>query len=342
MLKYFRTVLLFCLLLIAVGLRPALTWSQGAPNPKTIEGAKKEGELIWYTTMTLDQSKGVVDRFQKKYPYIKPTLFRTGGGPLLNKILTEARGGLYAWDVAVGRGEMVLPLMEKKLIAPYRSPETKMIDEDLVDNESYWTAYYVNSYVLGYNTKLVKKEDVPKTYEALLNPKWKGGQISVDTEAYGMLQGLTGLWGKEKAVAYFRKLAALDPVPKRGNTERVQLTVAGEYPLIIAYNQTIQRMTSRGAPIDWVPLEPAVVQVNPVMLAAKAPHPNAAKLFIDFILSKEGQQLLTTFQRIPVRKDVDPDPARLFRGYKRVIENPEGYKNFDETVRLYLEIFKLR
>ncbi|MBI3060189.1 MAG: extracellular solute-binding protein [Deltaproteobacteria bacterium] len=216
-----------------------------------------------------------------------------------------------------------------------------MIDDDLVDNEGYWTAYYVNTYVLGWNTKLVKKEDVPKTYEALLNPKWKG-QISVDTEAYGMLQGLIGLWGREKAVAYFKKLAALDPIPKRGNTERVQLAVAGEYPLILAYNQTIQRMASRGAPIDWVALEPAVVQVNPVMLAAKAPHPNSGRLFIDFILSKEGQQMLSGFQRIPVRKDVDPDPPRLFRGYKRAIESPEGYKDFDGTVKLYLDIFKLR
>ncbi|MEK7230107.1 MAG: extracellular solute-binding protein [Candidatus Binatota bacterium] len=337
-----RFKLLFTLCsLFVVCYQPAIAWSQSAPDPKTIEGAKKEGEIVWYTTMTLDQSKMVVDRFQTKYPFIKPSLFRTGGGPLLNKIFTEARGGLHAWDVTVGRGEMVLPLIERKLIVPYRSPETKMIDDDLVDNEGYWTAYYVNTYVLGWNTKLVKKEDVPKTYEALLNPKWKG-QISVDTEAYGMLQGLIGLWGREKAVAYFKRLAALDPVPKRGNTERVQLAVAGEYPLILAYNQTIQRMASRGAPIDWLPLEPAVVQVNPVMLAAKAPHPNSGRLFIDFILSKEGQQMLSGFQRIPVRKDVDPDPPRLFRGYKRAIESPEGYKDFDGTVKLYLEIFKLR
>lgn len=341
MLKHFRGIWLVFALLIAVCFQPADAWSQGSANTKLIEGAKKEGELVWYTTMTLDQSKETVDRFQRKYPFIKPTLFRTGGGPLLNKIFTEARGGLYAWDVAVGRGEMVLPLIEKKLIASYRSPETKMIDDDLVDNEGYWTAYYVNAYVLGWNTKLVKKEDVPKTYEALLNPKWKG-QISVDTEAYGMLQGLIGIWGREKAVAYFKRLAALDPVPKRGNTERVQLAVAGEYPLILAYNQTIQRMNSRGAPIDWLPLEPAVVQVNPVMLGSKAPHPNSARLFIDFVLSKEGQQMLSGFQRIPVRRDVEPDPPRLFRGYKRVIENPEGYKDFDGTVKLYLEIFKLR
>ena len=320
----------------------SVSWSQGKPDPKLIEGAKKEGQIVYYTTMTLDQSKQTVDRFEKKYPFIKVTLFRTGGGPLLNKIFTESRGGRHDWDVVVGRGEMVLPMMQRKLLASYPSPESKMIDEQLVDKEGFWTAYYVNSYVLGWNTKLVKREDVPKTYDALLNPKWKGGQISLDTEAYGMVEGLKRAWGQEKAIAYLKKLAALDPVLKRGNTERVQLVVAGEYPLIIAYNQTIQRLTSRGAPIDWLPLEPAVTQVNPVMIGSKAPHPNAARLFYDYILSKEGQEELRSYQRIPVRKDVEPDPPRLFRGFKYVIENPEDYKDFDSTVKQYLEIFKLR
>jgi iron(III) transport system substrate-binding protein len=125
---------------------------QSNPDPKLVEGAKKEGQMIFYTTMTI-QSKEVVDRFQEKYPFIKPTLFRTGGGPLLNKIFTEARGGRHAWDVVVGRAEIVVPLMQRKLIASYRSPETKMIDEDLVDREGYWSAYYVISYVLGWHTK---------------------------------------------------------------------------------------------------------------------------------------------------------------------------------------------
>jgi iron(III) transport system substrate-binding protein len=337
--KWSRTLSWFILSVVLV---PALSWAQASPDPKLIEGAKKEGELVYYTTMTLDQSKQTVDRFEKKYPFIKATLFRTGGGPLLNKILTEARGGRFAWDIVVGRGEMVLPLMERKLLAPYRSLEAKMIDSQLVDDQGYWTAYYVNSYVLGWNTQLLKREDVPKTYDALLNPKWKGGLISLDTEAYGMVEGLKRAWGKEKALAYFKKLAAMDPVLKRGNTERVQLTLAGEYPLIIAYNQTIQRMTSKGAPIDWLPLEPAVTQVNPVMIGAKAPHPNAARLFYDYVLSKEGQEQLRGFQRIPVRKDVEPDPPRLFRGFKYVIENPEDYKDFNATVKQYLEIFKLR
>ena len=96
---------------------PAASWSQGNPDPKIIDGAKKEGQLVYYTTMTLDQSRVTVDRFEKKYPFLKVTLFRTGGGPLLNKIFAESRGGRHDWDVVVGRGEMVLPLMQRKLLA---------------------------------------------------------------------------------------------------------------------------------------------------------------------------------------------------------------------------------
>jgi len=311
-------------------------------NASVIDAAKNEGKISYYTTMTLSQSKKVVDAFQKKYPFITPELFRGGGDEVLNRILNEARGGLNAWDVVSTRGDSVLPLMDAKLITSYRSPESKFIDKDMIDDDGYWAAYYVNPYVLGYNTKLVKKEEVPKTYEQLLDPKWKGRKISIDDSAYGFLAGLIRAWGKEKAVGYFKKLAAQEPVPQRGNTNRVQLTMAGEYPLIIAYAPTIQRETSLGHPIDWVPLEPAPVQVNPMMLAAKGPHPNAGKLFIDFLLSKEGQKMLVGFRRIPVREDVDADPPRLFKGYKRVVEHPEDYKNFNETARRYQEILGIR
>jgi iron(III) transport system substrate-binding protein len=311
-------------------------------DPQIIEAAKKEGAVTYYTTMTVSQSQILVDKFQDKYPPIKVELFRTGGDPLLNKIQTEARGGLHAWDVVSGRGDMVLPLLKDKLIASYRSPEAKHIDRDLVDDDGFWTAFYVNPYVLGFNTKRVSKDELPKTYEDLLNPRWKDGKISIDDEAYGLLSGLIKAWGKEKAVTYFKKLAAQNPVVMRGNTNRVQLAVAGEYDLIIAYAPTIQRETSRGAPIDWVPLEPVPVQVNPAMLAADAPHTNAGKLFIDYLLSDEGQRMLIKFNRIPVREDIEPNPPRLFRGYKRIVEHPEEYKNFPQTVKLYQDIFGSR
>jgi len=217
-----------------------------------------------------------------------------------------------------------------------------VIDADLFDKQGYWYVHYVVPWALGYNTQLVKKEDVPKTYEALLDPKWKGGRISMDNEGYLVLQGLITAWGKEKAIDYMKKLAAQEPVLMRGNTERVAFTGAGQYPLILAYAHTIEREKFKGSPMDWIPLEPAVVEIDPQMIGAKSPHPNAARLFMDYILSKEGQEMLLEFQRIPVRKDVEPKPARLFRGYQRIVERPDDYKYFSDNVKLYQEIFKTR
>lgn len=313
-----------------------------AADPKWVEEAKKEGSVVWYTNMLLDQANHVINRFKEKYPFIKVDLFRTGGGPLLNKILAESRAGKNLWDVAVGRGEMILPLLERKLLASYRSPETNMISDDLVDREGFWTAYYANPHGLGFNTRMVPKAEIPRSYEALLDPKWKGKKISLDTEGYGLFAGLIRVWGREKALSYFNKLAAQEPVPMRGNTSRIQLVAAGEYPLLISYPSLLQVHASKGAPIDWLHLEPVVVLIFPVMLAARSPNQSAGKLLIDFLLSKEGQQILVNLKRVPVRKDVDPDPPRLSKGYKRIVEHPEDYKDFTGVVKTYQEIFNLR
>lgn len=320
---------------------PGVAFSQST-DPKTIEAAKKEGEIIWYTSMAIDQSKLLMDAFQKKYPSINPVLVRLGGGAIMNRVLTETRAGRFSFDVVGGRGEMIQIFKERGIIAPYVSSETKLIDPDLFDKQGYWYVHYVVPWALGYNTNQVKKEEVPKTYEALLDSKWKGGKISVDNEGYLVLQGLITAWGKEKAVDYMKKLAQQDPVPMRGNTERVAFTGAGQYPLVLAYAHAIEREKFKGAPIDWIALEPAIVEIDPQMIGSKAPHPNAARLFMDYILSKEGQEMLVDFQRIPIRKDVEPKPARLFRGYQRIVERPDDYKYFTDNVKLYQEIFKTR
>ncbi len=338
-----KTIKVLIALFVAVFLLPVASWS-GSPDPKVIEGAKKEGKISYWTTMNMEQSIKVVQAFHKKYPFIKAELYRSGGDAMLNKILAENRAGRNAWDVTVATGDKFSLLHKRKIVGLYRSAEAKNIVPDLVDKNGYWTGYYVNPYALGYNTQMVKKEDVPKTYEDLLKPKWKGGKISIDNTAYTFLFGLIMAWGEEKAVAYFKKLAAQEPVPMRGNTNRVALTMAGEFPLIIAYAPTIQRSTSKGAPIDWVPLEPVPVQVNAVLFSANAPHPNAGKLFIDFMLSEQGQQQIVGFQRIPTRRGMDPNPARLFKGYKRIIEKPHerDAKAFSRAVKHYQEILKLR
>jgi iron(III) transport system substrate-binding protein len=328
-------------LLLALLCLPSFATAQNATDARLVEAAKKEREVVWYTTTNLETSKVVVDQFQKKYPFVKVILYRTTVGPLINRILIEARAGKFDWDVLSGGGEMFSPIMDRGLIAPYRSPEAKMIDEDLVDRQGYWTAYTVATFVLAYNKRMVRAPDVPKTYEALLDPKWKGQKIGVETSA-GVLHALMPAWGKEKAFNYFRQLAAQNPVPKESSSIIVQLLAAGEMPLGIGLAHLFELYSRKGAPIDWVPLEPAVVRVIPMMLAAKARHPNGAKLLYDFLLGMEGQQIIKKYNRPTVRRDVLPDPPRLIQGYKRVTMYPDLYRNLDATQKLYDEMFGLR
>ncbi|HEX2230459.1 MAG TPA: hypothetical protein VHM64_25285, partial [Candidatus Binatia bacterium] len=122
-----------------------------------------------------------------------------------------------------------------------------------------------------------------------------------------------------------------------------RLVVAGEYAICMpALLHDVIHDKEKGTPIDYVKTVPPVVFPRQAGISGKAPNPNAARLYYDFSLSKEGQEMMRGMQRIPVRKDVEPNPPRLFRGYKRVVENPEDYKDFEGLVRLYNEIFKLR
>jgi iron(III) transport system substrate-binding protein len=304
--------------------------------------SRGEGKVVWWTTVPIDQSKVLADLFSKQNPSIKVDLFRTGATSLQNKIVTEARVGRHSWDVVNFNGEFVLELVKQKLIAPYASVEHAMMDDDMKDGNGYWSGLHAQPIVLGYHTRQVKKEDVPATYEALLHPRWKGRKISIDNEGFGLLKGLEKAWGRERAIAYLKKLAAQEPVPMRGNTHRVQLVAAGEYPLLIAYAHSVEAARHAGAPIDWVALEPVPVQLSVIMLAANAPNPNGAKQFIDFLLSSEAQLAMRKMKRIPLRKDVEPDPARLLKGYKRVVLDPEGYTDVRGLIKTYGDIFNIR
>jgi ABC-type Fe3+ transport system substrate-binding protein len=258
-------------------------------------------------------------------------------------LTTEARAGRYEWDVvSLTDAESVSDLKEKGLVAGYNSAERNMFSDDLKDKEGYWTAYYALPTGLILNTRQVKMEETPKSYEDLLRPAWKGGRISIDTEGYELLVGLTQAWGKDKAVTYLKRLASQEPVPGRGNNARIELLAAGEFPLAIAYTHTAEAIKKKGSPIEWTNLEPVVVKVDSIMLGSRAPHSNVGKLFIDFILSEEGQRLLQGLQRPTLRTGVEPNPPRLSKGYERVVLQPEHSVNVQENVRLYKQIFRLQ
>ena len=306
-----------------------------------IEAAKREGSVVFYTTMDIQNSSALIDAFNKKYPFIKGDLVRLGGTAMVSRIMTEAQAGANRFDVAVGISPSFTPMRERNLIAPYVSPEFANLYDDLYDPKGYWATVYLNTLVLGYNSKAIPRGELPKTYEDLLKPQYKQKFI-IDIENHDVFVALSQEWGQDKAVNYFKALAKQIPIFLRGNTNRANFVSVGERAMTFVYAQVIERMKQSGAPVDWIPLEPVAVELNIAMLSAKAAHPNAARLFLDYMISRDGQEFLKTFRRIGPRKDVKPDPPKLFEGFQRRVVSPDAYKNLRELTKLHNDALGVR
>ncbi len=309
-----------------------------------IEGAKKEGQLVYYTGMELDQSTVFANEFAKKYPFIKPEIFRASGEKVLTKYLTEARARAYRADIFQTSVIQVSQLKGEGLLQRYVSPESAVYPEGFKDREGYWNSFYLIPYVIGYNTNVIPSNEAPKSYEDLLNPKWKG-KLGLESQEYQWFFHLLKIMGKEKGLEFMRRLAQQDLQLRDGHSLLLQLTIAGELPIcVVLYSNEIEfQRRTKGIPVDWVRFKgPTITAFNAISIPANVPHPNTAKLFIDFSLSKEGQELLTKFNRVPARPDVSPNPPGLVQGLSLYPARPEELiANYKETVARFKEIFKV-
>ena len=314
-------------------------WSQDE-RAKQIEAAKKESRLVWYTSTNLTESKPLLNDFEKQYPFIKGEIFRASDEVILNRIFTESRGGKWNFDVVMGNEFDVL--IDAKLVAPYKSPEAKNFIAEFRDSNDYWCAVYVVYSTIGYNSKLVAPKDLPKRWEDLLDAKWKG-KLSIEEEEYNWYSGLVKAWGKVRTQKYMRALAKQQIQWRKGHTLISQLIAAGEFPLGVIYAHRIEEMKQRGAPIDWVnTVDPVVATLNSAGLSARPPHPNAARLFIDFLLSKPAQERLRALRRIPARSDVEPLSPRMEQSKLKITITPrESGDQYREAIKEFREIFGL-
>jgi iron(III) transport system substrate-binding protein len=334
------TIICSGFLALLITLNDGFTQSRTATDSGLIEAAKKEGELVWYTSMSISDSRPLLDAFEKKYPFIKSKLVRASSEKTLNRIITETRGG--KWDFDVVALSEVGALVQRNLTSPYVSAEAKTYSPKFKDPKGHWTAIYNNYYVIGYNTNLVSKQEAPKDWEDFLDPKWKG-KISIDQEEYEWFATLNRDWGREKAERYMKALAQQNIQWRKGHTLIAQLMSAGEFPVAIAYAHRIESMKKKGAPVEWVDtVDPVVVSTNGIAISAKPNHPNAAKLFIDFVLSKEGQNIIRSANRIPARSDVEPlspkmDQAKL----KFEVVPPDMSTRLNEYVESFRRVFDL-
>jgi iron(III) transport system substrate-binding protein len=281
-----------------------VVFSQNPDQAGLIEGAKKEGQVIWYATLNITDSNALLNRFSQKYPFIKTELLRAGSEQLLNRILTEDSAGRSAMDLV--NLTTINALKRRNLLQAYRSPEFVAYPQQFKDAESYWATLYNIYYVIGYSTRMVSPKDAPRNWDDFLDPKWKG-KIGMDQEEYEWYAATIQYWGNERAQRFHRALAKQGIRWNRGHTMVSQLMAAGEFPLGIVYAHRVESMKKSGAPIEWVKTaDPVFVNLSPVAVAAKAHHPNVAKLLMDFILSKEAQLVLRNANRSTGRLDVEP------------------------------------
>ncbi len=330
-----------CMLSLLVWLTGAgIVWGQPTPTAGIVEAAKKEAKLVWYTSMAIDTSKPVLDAFLKQYPFIKADLVRAGEEQLSNRILTETRAGRWLFDVVSSSAVQVLA--GRNFLSPYISMESEAHPKEFRDAHGRWTAVYVNNLIVAYNKKMVAEKEIPKDYGDLLDPRWKGRML-MDSTDYDWFGTLMTVWGREKATKYMEQLARQEPSWRRGHGLLAQLIAAGEVPLGWAYSFRIERMKSEGAPVDWVEsLNPTVTTINGIGVSVKANNPNTGKLFIDFILSKKGQEMIRDMRRIPSRGDVKPLVPKMDQSKLRLKLVPgEVSVNVDRYAEEFRKIFGL-
>jgi iron(III) transport system substrate-binding protein len=304
--------------------------------------AEAEGKVVFYATMNNADVKALTDAFKQAYPKIDAEFYRSTDSSMMERILTEARAGKPLWDVATVTSFYGHALKKRGLLAPYDSPERKYYRDGYKDPQALWSSLYTNYAVLGYNTRLVARTNVPSSHADLLKPEWKG-QLGMEGRPYEWFATVVRGMGEEKGIAFMRALAQQQPQLRTGRTLLAQLVAAGEFKgSLTAYSQTFENLRPSGAPVEWVALEPVFANIHPTGLSAKAPHPNAGRLFIDFLLSKKGQEVVRALRRIPDRVDTLPDPPRLVTGIKPAFAPPEVFDDFDRYVKLFHEIFKSR
>lgn len=287
------------------GLKPAEIYRYAGPDRerRLQEGARKEGAVVIYTSLNPKDAAPIVEAFERKYR-IKVSLWRSSGEKMVLRALTEARAGRFTPDVLESDGVEMEILAREGLLETFASPAFTDLPAGAFPKHRLYVADRFNFFTIAYNTNLVKPEDVPNSYQDLLLPRW-AGKIGIEANDSDWFAGLVKSMGEQAGLAYFRKLAASRPQVRTGHTLISELVAAGEIPIAAAvYNHAVERLSIAGAPIRWKALAPTLGRPGALGLARNAPHPHAALLFADFLLSADGQELIKQRNRVPASNAV--------------------------------------
>jgi iron(III) transport system substrate-binding protein len=303
--------------------------------------ARKEGEVVWYAAMASDRASEMIKVFEAKYPFLKVRFQPGSAARQMEQLMVEHRNKKQRADIINTRRSFVAVMAKAGAIARYRTPLRTTLREGFIDKEGWVNGIYAQPRVFLYNTRMVAGDKAPQRFDDLLDPRWKD-KLGMDSLDYDWLASLIDYYGRAKALEYTGKLAKQQLHFRRGPTLLVQLAIAGEFPVVIdAFPEEALQLRSAKAPAEIVFTEPFVAVKTPttVSIAAGAPHPHAAALFVDFLLSKPGQDLMASQGRWTSRKD-----ANYFadlKGKKMQIAAAEWDDKQVELIKLYNGIFAL-
>ena len=294
-----------------------------SPNREKIliEGAKKEGKITFYTGLIVDQVvRPVKDAFEKEYPFLQIEFFRANADRLAQRVLAEHQAKRYEVDVVSGSAAATM-LQRAGLMQRFYSPPIAEYPRELKDANGFWGSTNVYFMTLGYNTRNVKVAELPKSYEDLLNPRWKGQMMWSTSRGSGAPQFVGNIFtsmGQEAGKAYLQKLKQQNIAKSTASARQIlDLVIAGEYPLSIQiFNHHAFISKVAGAPVEWHPLEPVTATNNSIGIAKTAPHPHASMLFLDFVLSRKGQRVFQAANYLPAHPEIPALQADLKPGVR--------------------------
>jgi iron(III) transport system substrate-binding protein len=304
--------------------------------------ARKEGEVVWYAAMAGDRAGELIKVFESKHPFLKVRFQPGGASRQIEQLIVEHRAKKQRADIINTRRSFVSVMAKAGAIARYRTPLRGALREGFADKEGWINGIYAQPRVFLFNTRMLARDKAPQAIEDLLDPRWKD-KLGMDTTDYDWLASLIDYYGRSRALEFAGKLAKQQLNMRRGPTLLAQLAVAGEFPIVIdAFPEEVAQMKSAKAPVDFIFSEPFVPVKTPttVSISSAAPHPHAAALFVDFLLSKPGQDLLASQGRWASRKD-----ANYFadlKGKKMQIAAAEWDDKQVELIKLYNDIFALK
>lgn len=310
-----------------------------AVPPDVDAAAKKEGTVVWYTSMIVPTMNGIVKRFEETHPGIAVQPLRMGSEQLPARIITEQRGGKFNADVISGDDFQFHQLLEAGAIQRNPNPDAAKFIKGTVDPNGYWTNQFANTTVLAWNPDRLKADGLkpPSSLRDLTAPEWKG-KIGMDTGALNWFIGM--IQASPENADFFRKLAANKPVMTSGHTDTAVKLEAGEFdasPTVYGYLADKEKSAAR--PIDFLNPRPLLISLNPVGMVKNAPHPNAARVFIDWLLSKDGQTFMETFGEQSSRTDVPGNPRVWNPKEPFVVVRPPDAAQYTQIVQQFKTLF---